>query len=196
MDATILGEVIESSTTTCCVESAHLHGAPAFGSFIKLLQPDSNLYAVVFHTATQSLDPNRFTVAYYRSEEELRAEQPQIFELLKTRFEAVVIGYGQTGFLRTAIPPHPPRIHSFVSNCTDTEVRQITSDCSFLRLLMAVERVPKEELLAAAICAACRVHTSEHAFLVQAGKALLKLLGQDYEMLASILHRIHSGRRL
>ena len=57
------------------------------------MQGRETIYGVVFNAYTHSLEPNRLAIAYHRSEQELRDEQPQIFELLKTKFEAVIIGY-------------------------------------------------------------------------------------------------------
>ena len=189
MDDVEIGEVIGSSNTEFIAESALLHDSPPFGSFIKI-QSRETIYAVVFNAYTHSLEPNRLAIAYHRSEQELRDEQPQIFELLKTKFEAVIIGYESDGVIRHHLPPQPPRLHSFVYACQPIEVRRLTSQFKFFRFLLGVEKAPRDELIAGAIRAANIVRKGERAFLVQAGKELLRLIGDDYEMLASILQRI------
>lgn len=189
MEDTEIGEVIGSSNTEFIAESALLHNPPPFGSFIKV-QTRETIYAVVFNAYTHSLEPNRLAIAYHRSEQELRDEQPQIFELLKTKFEAVIVGYESDGAIRYHLPPQPPRLHSFVHACQPLEVRRLTSHFRFFRFLMSVERAPRDELIAAAIGTAYVVHGRERSFLVKAGKELVKLIGDDYEMLSSILHRI------
>lgn len=189
MDDAEIGEVIGSSNTEFIAESALLHDSPPFGSFIKV-QSRETIYAVVFNAYTHSLEPNRLAIAYHRSEQELRDEQPQIFELLKTKFEAVIIGYESDGVIRHHLPPQPPRLHSFVYACQPIEVRRLTSQFKFFRFLLGVEKAPRDELIAGAIRAANIVRKGERAFLVQAGKELLRLIGDDYEMLASILQRI------
>jgi hypothetical protein len=189
MDDAEIGEVIGSSNTEFIAESALLHDSPPFGSFIKI-QSRETIYAVVFNAYTHSLEPNRLAIAYHRSEQELRDEQPQIFELLKTKFEAVIIGYESDGVIRHHLPPQPPRLHSFVYACQPIEVRRLTSQFKFFRFLLGVEKAPRDELIAGAIRAANDVRKGERAFLVQAGKELLRLIGDDYEMLASILQRI------
>lgn len=189
MDDAEIGEVIGSSNTEFIAESALLHDSPPFGSFIKI-QSRETIYAVVFNAYTHSLEPNRLAIAYHRSEQELRDEQPQIFELLKTKFEAVIIGYESDGVIRHHLPPQPPRLHSFVYACQPIEVRRLTSQFKFFRFLLGVEKAPRDELIAGAIRAANTVRKGERAFLVQAGKELLRLIGDDYEMLASILQRI------
>lgn len=189
MDDAEIGEVIGSSNTEFIAESALLHDSPPFGSFIKI-QSRETIYAVVFNAYTHSLEPNRLAIAYHRSEQELRDEQPQIFELLKTKFEAVIIGYESDGVIRHHLPPQPPRLHSFVYACQPIEVRRLTSQFKFFRFLLGVEKAPRDELIAGTIRAANTVRKGERAFLVQAGKELLRLIGDDYEMLASILQRI------
>jgi hypothetical protein len=193
MNEAAIGEVIGSSSTELTAESRQLHISPPFGSFIKVEQRQETIYAVVFNASTQSLDPNRMATAYHLPEEELRAEHPQIFELLKTQFEAVIIGYENTGVLRHHLPPQPPRLHSFVYACHLTEIRRLTAYMGFLRALMRVDRVPRDELIAATLRNAATVYgEDERGFLVQAGKELVKLVGDDYEMLTSILQRVQS----
>jgi hypothetical protein len=189
MEDTEIGEVIGSSNTELIAESSLLHNPPPFGSFIKV-QAREPIYAVVFNAYTHSMEPNRLAIAYHRSEQELRDEQPQIFELLKTKFEAVIIGYEHEGTIRHHLPPQPPRLHSFVHACHPMEVRRLTSHLKFFRFLLGVEKAPRAELIAGAIRAAYTVRDCERSFLVQAGKELVKLIGDDYEMLSSILQRI------
>jgi hypothetical protein len=184
-----IGEVIGSSNTEFIAESALLHNSPPFGSFIKVKARET-IYAVVCNAYTHSLEPNRLAIAYHRSEQELRDEQPQIFELLKTKFEAVIIGYECEGAIRYHLPPQPPRLHSFVYTCQPLEVRRLTAHFWFFRFLMNNEKAPRDELIVATIRAAYAAHPDERAFLVKAGKELAKLIGDDYEMLSSILRRI------
>lgn len=184
-----IGEVIGSSNTEFIAESVLLHNSPPFGTFIKV-QSRETTYAAVFNSYTHSLEPNRLAIAYHRSEQELRDEQPQIFELLKTKFEAVIIGYESEGTVRYHLPPQPPRIHSFVYQCRPLEVRRLTSQFHFLRSLMSVEKAPRDELIAAAIRTAYAEHKGERSFLVKVGKELIKIIGDDYELLSSILRRI------
>lgn len=189
MNDTEIGEVIGSSNTEFIAESALLHQPPPFGSFVQV-QANETMYAVVCNAYTHSLEPNRLAIAYHRSEQELRDEQPQIFELLKTKFEAVIIGYESNGAVRYHLPPQPPRLHSFVYACQPLEVRRITSHLWFLRSLMGVDKAPRDELIAAAIRAAAASHPGDRAFLIKAGKELVKLIRDDYELLSTILHRM------
>ena len=53
-----------------------------------------------------------------------------------------------------------------------------------------IRGVGEDELIAGVIRAAYTVRDGERSFLVHAGKELVRLIGDDYEMLSSILHRI------
>src|SRR5579871_1436795 len=83
--------------------------------------PEETLYAVVYHATTGSLEPGRRPAAYGLNEAELRAEQPQIFDLLATEFSALHIGFVREGRLRAYLPPRPPRLHAMVTACAPAE---------------------------------------------------------------------------
>lgn len=191
-----IGEVIGSSNTEFIAQSHLLYESPAFGAFVRVDGRDETVYGVVFAAYTHSLEPNRLAVAYHRSELELRAEQPQIFELLKTKFEAAIVAYRGKEVVRAHLPPKPPRIHAFVYPLPAVEVKRVTADLGFLRLLLAGAKVPNrapaDELVAAALRQAVEAHGGDRGFLVRAGKELARLLKDDYDTLSSILRRVRS----
>lgn len=185
-----IGEVIESSTVQLIAESRELHGAPSFGSFIRV---DSKplVFGVVFNVYTHSVEQNRRPTAYGKTEEELRLEQPQIFELLKTEFQAVIVGY-QDGRNdpKQLLPPQPPRIHQFVYQCRPEEVRRFTSSWDYFRTILSVPKIPTDELLIAVVRNALSVRYGETWYLVQTGKEISRLIRNDYDRLSSIIRRI------
>ena len=89
------------------------------------------------------------------------AEQPQIFELLKTEFEAVTIGHGDERGPRQVLPPQPPHIHSFVHPCTEAEVKALTGNGDFLRSILNGRRLPADDLIIAAVRNAWHARLSE-----------------------------------
>ena len=155
-------------------------------------------YALVYGANTASLEPNRRPSALgFADEDELRAQQPQIFELLRTEFSGLLIAYspGDGKSLRRHLPPKPPRIHSRVYLCDDGEVRALTEDLSFLRGLLlpsggALGGVPTDELVAACLRGAREAQVNDHAFLLRAGKTLATLLAEDYDRLQAILKSV------
>ncbi len=156
------------------------------------------VYALVYGAATSSLEPSRRPSALgFADEDEMRHQQPQIFELLRTEFSGLLIAYSEGGEtpLRRHLPPLPPRIHSRVYPCSPEETRILTEDLSFLRGILlpsggALAGVPSDELAAACLRGARETHPDEQAFLLHAGRTLATLLATDYERLQAILRNV------
>jgi len=184
-----VGEVIESSTSTFTAQACELNGAPGFGTFVKTgVSPMS--YGLVYDIRTQSADANRKPTAYGMTEAELRREQPQIFELLKTEFNAVIVGHrGDRGPLQ--IPPsQPPGIHAFCYACNEREVKALTANGDFVRSILAGSQLPSDDLIIASVRNAWAVRGYDMAYLVTLGKELSRLIRDDYERLSSLIRRI------
>lgn len=187
-EKTHVGEVVESSTTELVAEAPQLHGAPSFGQFVRV-DSDLPIIGIVFNVFTHSIEANRRPTAYGKTEDELRLEQPQIFELLRTEFQALVIGYIDATGPAQVLPPQPARIHSFVHLCSEEEVRAFTQTDDYLRSILNTSKIPTDELLIAALRQTMRAHEGAHAYLVRMGKELSRLLGDDYDRLSSIIRR-------
>ena len=156
------------------------------------------VYALVYGANTASLEPNRRPSALgFADEDEMRLQQPQIFELLRTEFSGLLIAYSDGGDTRRRrhLPPLPPRIHSRVYPCSPEETRLLTEDLSFLRGLLlpsggALSGVPSDELAAACLRLARECHADDQAFLLRAGRTLATLLATDFERLQAILRNV------
>lgn len=184
-----IGEVIESSTSQFLAESRELNGPPPFGSFVKT-GSEPNVYGLVFNVSTHSIEPNRRPTAYGKTEQELRMEQPQIFELLKTEFEAVIVGHRDERGPRQVLPPQPPGIHSFVHPCTEAEVKALTGNGDFMRSILNGCRLPTDDLIIASVRNAWQARGFDMPYLVALGKDLCRLIRDDYDRLSSIMRRI------
>lgn len=156
------------------------------------------VYALVYGANTTSLEPNRRPSALgFEDEDEMRRQQPQIFELLRTEFSGLLVAYseGADTALRRHLPPRPPRIHSRVYPCTAEETRALTEDLSFLRGVLlpsggALAGVPSDELAAACLRQARAAHPDDQEFLLRAGRTLATILAVDYERLQAILRNV------
>ena len=185
-----IAEVIESSTTEFTAQTRELNGAPPFGSFVNVGTAPTSI-AMIYDISTGSTDINRRPVAYGKTEEELREEQPQIFELLRTEIKAKIVGYVDTHGVRQCIPPQPPRLHSFVYTCTPEEVQAFTQHFDYFRTLAGIGGILSDELLIAAIQQTCRSQVESSRYcVIRAGKELSRLFRDDYDRLESILRRI------
>jgi hypothetical protein len=165
---------------------------PRFGSFITIESGDSNIrvFAVVYNVITGAPDAVHKPVAMGLTRDELRAEQPHIFSLLRTEIHAAIVGYEQNATIFQHLPPHPPDVHDFVYLSSKDEIMQLTGDFDFLRLLMHVSAVPADELLAATVREAQKSAQQPEPFLIAAGQALSKLLQNDYDRLIALLRKI------
>ena len=198
-----LGEVIESSTTRLVAQARRLHGSPDFGAFVRVQSDDERpIVGVVHQASTQSAEPNRRPTAYGKTEAELRREQPQIFELLRTQFEVFVLGTFDGDAFVHLFPPQPARIHSFVQACDDGQVRAVTEDPQYLRSLLQAPGLPTDELLLASLRHALRARgvaagqasgqdgREAAAYLARMGSELSRLLRDDYDRLSSLIRRL------
>jgi hypothetical protein len=153
--------------------------------------PEGTLYALVCAASTGSAEPGRRPTAYGLDEQQLRAEQPQIFDLLATEFAALHIGFAEGERVRPYLPPYPPRLHAFVTACSPGEVCALTAAPDFLRFLLAAPgEAGADELIAASLRHAYRCRNADFTFLVRAGKQLAGLLRDDPDRLTAILHKL------
>ena len=194
-----VGEIISSNTVSFiaqCIkednENLTLPQAPYFGSFVRSQGQEIgfDIIAVVYEISTGSIDSVHRPTAMNLTREELRNQQPQIFDLLKTDFSAVVIGYIINDKVYQYTPPHPPQIHDFVYSCDAKEVSLITERMDFLRTLLNSGANMCEELVAASIRYAYASRGCNRAFLVEAGRELSTSLKDNYDRLSAILRRI------
>ena len=190
MVAEYIAEVIESSTTEFAAQTRELHGSPPFGAFVKVGAPGA-IIAMIYEIATGSTELNRRPVAYGKTEAELKLEQPQIFELLRTEMRALIVGYGDERGMKQLLPPQPPKLHSFVAVCTPAEVQEFTRQFDYFRTLAGLGGTRADELIIAAIQQTCQVRgeSARHCFIL-VGKELARLFRDDYDRLESILRRV------
>lgn len=149
------------------------------------------IYAIVHQSTTSPADSSRRIRAYWKDEDQLDREHPEISEwMLVTHFTATVIGYSTGGAVRQILPPQPPKILSHVYPCAVEEVRAITEKLDFLRTLTGIGSMPAEEVIAASIREACAARHNSFDYLVRAGRELANLLKDDYDRLQAIIRRV------
>jgi hypothetical protein len=184
-----VGEVVESSTRRFIARSKNIGESPCFGCFVKT---DSNpvVYGVVYEIITESKEPGRRPETYGMSLKELKQAQPQIFELLKTEFHVLTIAYLEKEKVVFSLPPIPPTIHSFVYECTREEVKELTSEDFFLRIIISSPNIPVDELIISAIRYSQEARGNDTDYVIRVGKSLARLFKDDYERLSSVLRRV------
>lgn len=129
------GEVIESSLQNILGQSWQWNEMPPFGSLIAIENKKRTIFGLVHHIQTGSMDPVRYPFAYQKTHEELLAEQPQIFEFLKTTFMCTPLGYCEKSRIFYLTPPEPPLIHSFITPLDLALSKQFFASDKYLHLL-------------------------------------------------------------
>ena len=188
-----VGEVIEASTTDFVAQCYELYQSPPLGSLVKTTDSPLELYGIVYHATTTSLEPGRRPIARGRdeaSEEAIYQSSPQLLKLLRSEFSALVVGHREGDRLYHYLPPKPARIHGIVYLCSPAEVKEFSQSFDFLNILINTHLpVSVEELIAASLRQMSQVYEDRHAFLVAAGKELAVLVSQ-FNQLKAILGRI------
>ncbi len=194
-----VAEVIASSTRELVAEVYADVPTPTFGAWIEVVTDDgTTLYALVSHAETGSVEPGRQAVAlgadYDR--DRIRREMPQLLELIRTTVRAQVLAYrAASGRVRQTLPPRPAALHDRVRLCGPEAIASIAAPFDVLRTLARHPdpAVPADDLLAAVLRQLHDAHgggDDGERVLVEAGRALARLLDEDHERLQSILRRV------
>jgi hypothetical protein len=190
-DENRLGEVVETSTTGFVAQCYELYGAPPLGALVRAGGPHP-AYGVVHQVTTQGIDPTRRPVARGQdeaNEEAVYRSNPQLAHLLRTDFQAVVVGHGVEGEVRYHLPPTPPPIYAFVHLCSNEEVAKFTANPAFLRPLATSSIPALEEVVAACLRYVAPAQEDPDAFLTGVGKELAGFFPGDFRRVEAILQR-------
>lgn len=185
-------EIIESSLQRWLCQSWEWDSAPTFGSIIAIPHKKRTIFGIVHQVETGSMDPSRYPFAYKKTEEELRKEQPQIFEFLKTSFSCITIGYQEGGRIFHQLPPEPPKIHAFAEYPQKDVLKQIIYRHRYLPLVCgsASEVFNLDELLLALLKHNHSLQSLSSESLQSFVDQYCLLTGNDYRRLRILMKRI------
>ena len=146
-------EIIESSLHGWLAQSWQWNVFPAFGSLVMAQDAKRTVYGIVYQVQTGSMDPMRYPFTYQMTQEQLLAEQPQIFEFLKTTFHCLTVGYVQKGKTYYLVCPEPMPIHTFVGQVSKEQLQQFFAHQNYLHILFgfASQVANMDELLLAVL---------------------------------------------
>lgn len=189
-----VGEVTRSDTAGFTAQCYELDQFPPLGGLVKTRNADTEVYGIVFYASTTGIEPGRKPLARGKneiSEETVYKSSPQLAKLLKSEFEALIIGHRFDNKVFHYLPPKPAPIHSFVYLCSTQDVKEFSQSFEFLNtLLNSTIPLPREELIGATLRRMSPVQEDQHAFIVAAGKHLATILSNDFNRLKIILERI------
>jgi len=189
-----IGEVVEATTTSFVSQCYRLYDSPDLGSIVKTGGPYPT-FGLVYNIATQGIDPSRKPVARgidNLSESDVYKSNPQLEKLLRTDFFSISIGYVNNDELTCQLPPKPPPIYSFVELCNDMDLVSLSSDLSFINVLVSSGLAATDELLAIIISKLAGFQGNKEDFLITAGKWLINVFPGDYRKMEYILSKVQS----
>ena len=201
-DEILLGEVVETSLTHYVAQSFVLDQSPPFGGLVRVKDRSNQaeIFGAVAQIVTGGIDTGRRAIARSagrvgQADEQVYEDNPQLNRLLITTFEVAILGWkrlnqDQTTDIIYVFPDYPPPLHYSVALCSNEQLIAFTSKSLFLRALLAAPIGPGEELVAAVLRRGAQARGSQgHAWLVDTGRALARLLKEDYERLRTILEK-------
>src|SRR3990167_4347653 len=180
-----LGEVIHSTISQWTTQAWQYDCYPEYGSIICLQSDQIQIFGVVYYIKTGSDDPVRQVFAFQKSQAELQQEQPQIFACLKTTFSAAPLLYLQDQHLIYAMPPRPPKLHSFVRLATQVELVDLLANFGCVQVLFSQYTKIEyfEELLLAFLRYLEQHYLVSRSLLIQISEQLSLVTANDYRRL-------------
>ena len=187
-----IGEVIEASTVGFTTQCYRLYESPKLGSLIQT-QGELQIFGIVIDVSTNSIDPGRRPIAIgetENTEEDVYNNNPQLTQLLRTEVRTLAVGSKIDNNIHYGLPSSPPKIHSFVYNCSPKQISEFTSHMDFLSLLLNNNLLSIDEVTIAFLKYASEVNDSPRDFLVSSGKELASLLSGQIQRLDNMLKRL------
>ena len=186
-----VGEIVAVETATFSAQSYELNRAPAFGSLLRVPVPGQpSYYALCYGSQTGSIEPGRHAVAWGRFEDDgddIYQRQPQLGQVLRTTFDALLVGYAEGARIVQRVPAMPPRLHALVYAATPEEAAMFNADLTYLRFVLRTPLPNADDFIAATIEHAYQAKGEDRAFLVEAARTVARLLGAEHERVMNIL---------
>ena len=190
---TSFAEVIESFLAHYTAQCWEWNSFPTFGALVQVVDGNKTVFGIVTDAQTGSIDPTRTPFAYKKTEAELQAEQPHIFEFLKTTFTVQVCGYAEhPHHIIYSIPTNPCKIHAFVSECDDATVAKFFGSAHFVEVLYGfAQHIPNlDELLLAILRHLKSRNLLTSTLLDDLTQKFAVLSGNDYRRIKVFLSRV------
>jgi len=185
-------EVIQSSLQSFTAQSWNWDYFPAFGSLVTVTTEKRTLFGIVYAVQTGSSDAGRYPFTFQKTEEELQAEQPQIFEFLQTTFSCLIVGFLENDELIYQIGTEPAKMHAFVNHATITETRHFFSSCLYLYLIFNSPEIPVgDELLLSLLKTKKDLGLLTQESFLAFIETISLATGDDYRKLKILMTRAH-----
>lgn len=184
-------EIIESSLIQWKAECWNWDIVPCFGSLVTIKGDKRIIFGIVTQIETGSNDAIRVPFAYKKNEEELKREQPQIFEFLKTTFSCITVGFLEDNKLLYQMVPEPPKIHAFVNLANIEQTKLFFSNELYLYALFSFQNqnIYLDELLLSIIKILADLNILNEEIMSRFLETFSLLTANDYRRLKIFLQR-------
>jgi hypothetical protein len=193
-DNKFFAEIIASNLNEFTAQCWKWDDFAKFGSLVQVESKKNIILGCVTQVQTGSLDPIRQPFPYQKTEAELLAEQPQIFEFLKTTFTVQILGHidKSQNKIYYLLPPTPCKIHSFVKECSADIVTGFFKESLYLHILFKfLSQNPNFDELLLTILSRLSVQNILTPDLLDDFYQTFSLLtGNDYRRLKLFLRRV------
>lgn len=191
-------EVIESSLTGFTAQSWNWNETPSFGSLVVAQSTDYCIYGIVHQVQTGSSDPNRVPHPFGKTHAELMRDQPQIFQLLRTTFSCIVVGYEKNNHITYTLNPHPAPIHTFISHASLAQSQAFFSQPDYVHILFNLQQLVfnLDELLLATIAYQIDANILRETTISSLMDTYALLTGNEYRRTKLFLQRVQHTTRI
>lgn len=192
-----IGRVLRSTTagyTVGCRELTAEQGRPMpeFGQLVKaqMLNGDT-IYGLIYCVTIEDDAFVRQLVAAGVEEAEFIEDQRQRRQV-PVVVDVLTVGYGRGDAMIHRLPPQPPRTLDPIFACGGAEFVRFTAEPDWLRIVLAAQDAPVDQLIGAALRAAAEARPADQRqpYKVAAGRELARLLSLDIARLDGILRQL------
>ena len=189
-----IGRMLSANTRECVVSAlTPQKEIPAFGSMLRIPMgnDEPEIYGIVTDiTMEEDGFLRQIAASAEISEEVVRdaQENRNVPIVLRVAF----LGYRDGDRFIHLLPPRPPVTLAEIYPCTAREITEFTRKFGYLRLLMAVDRLPAGELLAVHLRQTARAHAQlgEYDWAQRAAEEVMDLLSSDPTALIAVLSAV------
>ena len=186
-----IGRLLRSSTVGftfgCAVPEPEV---PVFGAFVKApaQQDQSEVIGLIYDILIEDDPFVRQLIATPDLPEAYIQDQRQN-RMVPIEVSVLSVGHRNGNGLFHRLPPQPPITLDHIRQCTPVEITTFTERFGYLGLVLNAVDVPTDDLIASALDQAASVRPVEQRryYLIQVGKELARLLGNDLPRLETLL---------
>ena len=189
----MLGRILRSASTTFTFgRTLNAGDLPAFGDLVTADAAGGPVYGLIYEIIVEDDPFVRQVVAASADMPQEKIEDMRQRRQVPVEITALAVAYRQYDRIWQGVPPRPPGALQRVTACDCATTRAVLDDFVFFRLILNHGQAPTDELLTASLlnAAGCQPPGQDRAYLLDAGRELVRLLAQEPARLDAILRRL------